>query len=330
MTIRAKIQLLLLKVEGTSGVDAVPSPTVDAVRTVGMPSVIVSDLEDGNRDDVESGVMGAVDRAASAGGFVRSEITIELAGAGAAYSALVVPPADPFLRAAGLGRTIVTTLGSESVTYTTLDAGFETVTAYMYADGQLVKAVGCVFTPKLTFEVNKRVFMSGTLTGKLATAPATAAVPTHSFPNVIPPIMSGGTYSIGSWTAADADPLRILKAEFDLGTQTSDLPGAGADDGIDGFTITDRRVSLTMDVRTPALATFNPHTMRRATGAALPLVAFNLGAPQYNNITVATGRWQLQAPTRGNRNLISTYSLAGRLQLGSAPTTGRELNLTFN
>lgn len=327
---REKIQLLLLKIESVSGVDATPSPTVDAFRTVGIPTVVVSDLEDGNRDDVESGVMGAVDRAAAAGAFVRFDVTIELLGAGAPYSASVVPTADPFLRAGGLGKTLVATGGSESITYTTLDAGFETATAYAYAAGQLVKAVGCVFTPKLTFEVNKRVYLSGTVTGKLAVPVAAAAVPTHSFVSVIPPVMSGGTHSIATWTSAAADPLRILKAEIDLGTQISDLPGAGADDGIDGWTITDRRASLSMDIRTPDLATFNPYTLRRATGSALPLVVIDLGAPQYNNIKVATGRWQVTSPTRGNRNLVSTYSLAGRLQLGAAPTTSRELNITFN
>src|SRR4051812_38389334 len=99
---REKVQLLLLKIEPTSGVDAVPSPTVDAIRTSGIPTITVDDLEDGNRDDMESGVMGSVDRAASAGGFVKFDATFEVSGAGAAYSSSVAPPIDPLLRAAGM------------------------------------------------------------------------------------------------------------------------------------------------------------------------------------------------------------------------------------
>jgi hypothetical protein len=307
----------------------VPSPTVDAVRTIGIPTISVKDLEDGNRDDVETGVMGTVDRAPSAGGYVEFDVTMEVTGAGAAYSASVVPPVDPFLRAGGLGRTLTATPGSETYLYTTLDANFETVTCYAYSAGQLIKAVGCVFKPKMTFEVNKRVFLSGTVTGKLAASPTAASVPTHSFPSVIPPIFSGGTQNIGAWTSADADPLRIVKVDLDFGTLMSDLPAAGAGDGLVGFTITDRKVTQSMDIGVPALATFDPYTLRRATGTALPTTAYGAGSVQYNTIVVSTGRWQLAPATRGNRNLISMYSLSGRLQIGAAPTTGRELNLLF-
>lgn len=326
---REKIQLLLLKVETTSGTDSVPSPTVNAIRTVGIPTVTVDDLEDGNRDDVESGEMISVERAPGAGAFVKFDVTVELHGPGAAYSVSVAPPCDPLLRAGGMGRTLVTTPGAESILYTTLDVNFETMTAYAYSAGQLIKALGCVFQPKLAFEVNKRIFLSGTVTGKLAATPTSVAVPTHSFSAVIPPIFSGGTQSIGAWTSADADPLRILKVDVDFGTVIADLPAAGAPDGLAGWTITDRRVSQAMDVSVPAIATFDAYTQRRATGAALPLTVYGAGAgTQYNTLSVQTGRWQLKAPGRGNRNLISTYSLTGKLQ-GAAPTTAREINLLF-
>src|SRR5437588_2503823 len=98
---RERVRLLLAKIETTSGVDAVPSPTTNAVRTVGMPLVRIGYLEPGLRDDVQTGVLISTARAAAAGRFGTVDVTMEVLGSGGAYSATAGPEVDVFLRVCG-------------------------------------------------------------------------------------------------------------------------------------------------------------------------------------------------------------------------------------
>src|SRR5690348_8885793 len=145
---REKIFGVLVKIETTPLTDAVPTGT-DAVRVVGIPTLRYGFFETGLRDDVVTGQLGAAERAIPAGRFGTIDLTLEVRGAGAAYSSSVVPEADALLRMSGCGKTLTTTTGAESILYTTLDSGNETGTVYCYSANKLFKLVGCVATLKL-------------------------------------------------------------------------------------------------------------------------------------------------------------------------------------
>jgi hypothetical protein len=68
---RERVRAILAKIETTSGTDSVPVAATDAVPTVGFPTIELAYLEQGERNDVQTGVLIATDRAAAAGRYAR-------------------------------------------------------------------------------------------------------------------------------------------------------------------------------------------------------------------------------------------------------------------
>lgn len=327
------VQLLLIKVETTSGVDAAPSASGDAVRTVGFPTVRMRFMEGGNRDDVQNGTMIATPRTGPAGRHMIVEATFEVAGsvaAGPYTTTTSKPEIDAVLRMMGFSRTVSTTGGSESILYTTLDQGMETATVWAYTAGKLRKAVGCVVTAaRLTAQTNGRGLLAVTIMGKESTDPAEVAFPAFSTATLKPPLFHSGAASIGTWTTATVgDPLNIRSAELDFGITAADRPSAGAADGLVGFLITNRRVRQTLVVETPALATFDAFALARSSGT-FPSSAWQIGTVQYNRLKVSTGPWAIEEPDPGATNSIMTQTLTGNLTKGGL-SSGREIELLFD
>lgn len=327
---REKVYGVLAKIESTSGTDAVPVAGTDGVRLANVPTLTFGYLEAGLRDDMQTGRLGAIERAIPAGRHASLDVVLELKGAGAAYSASVVPEADVLWRMAGMARTLDTTLSNEFVRYTTLDAGMETGTLYCYTANKLVKLVGCVASPKLVGEALKRGFVTFTVTGRVAEDPTEVALPAITLSTVAPPLFHTGATSIGAWTQASGSPLVLRRAELDFGTQISDRPSAGATDGLIGYLITDRRIRQNMVVETVPLATFDPFAMSKASGAGLPTTAYQFGTVQYNRAKVVTGRWALEAPGDGADRGLKTWPLQGNLVMGTEAITGRELYIRYD
>jgi hypothetical protein len=328
---REKVFGVLAKIETTSGTDAAPTAAANAVRVVGIPVIEYGYLEPGERDDVQTGTLLISDRASPAGRFGRIPITIEIAGAGAAYSASVAPQADVFLRGAGFGRTLVTTGGSESILYTTLDEGNETFTCWFYTGRKLIKMVGCVAQPtNISAEATKRGLMAFNVMGRIAVDPTEVALPALTLSGVIPPLCHSAAANIGGWlSSAGSDPLVLRSAVIAPTTATPERPSAGATDGHAGYAITDRTVEQTMVVEVPTLPSFDPFAQSKVTGPTLPTSAWQVGTTQYNRLKVQTGRWQLRPPRQVGLDGISGFELTGRLGAG-AVTSGRELNLLYD
>lgn len=328
---RYRVYGLTAKIEAVSGTDSVPTGA-NAIRTVGVPQLKLAYLEGGDRQDVQAGVLGAVDRAEPAGRYGELEVTLEVKGAGAAYAAGVRPECDVFLRMAGHSSTVDATGGAEKVTYYTLDEGMETATVYCYTGRKLVKLIGCVATLKMSAEANKRGMMTFGIVGRVASDPTESALPVLTPNGTIPPLMKGSAAAIGAWNTGSADPLVLRKVDVDMGVKTSARPSAGATDGHAGYVVTDRIVRQSMDVEVVPLATFDPFAMSKAVPANLPAAtSWQIGNNQYNRMKVVTGRWALEAPNGPNdSDGIATWGLTGLLVQGTAATSNREINITFD
>jgi hypothetical protein len=137
--------------------------------------------------------------------------------------------------------------------------------------------------------------------------------------------------TIGAYSsAAGSDPLILQKAELDFGNVVADRPSAGATDGHNGYVITDRKVTQTLTIEKPQLASQDAYALSKAIGAALPSTsAWQIGTTGNNRMKVQTGRWSLKKPAPGNAKGIVTQALTGTLGLGAA-TSGREINLFFD
>lgn len=327
---REKIFGVLAKIETVSGTDSVPVAGTDAVRQIGIPTLEYGYLETGERQDAETGVLGGVERAAPAGRHGRIDITLEIRGAGAPYSATVKPEADVFWQMAGMGVTTSFGAGTESYRYQSLDTGMPTATLYLYSANKLFRMVGCVAAPKLTGRATQRGFVTFTVTGKIIVDPAETALPALTINATLPPLFHSGATSIGSWTQASGNPLVVRSVDLDFGTVVSDRPSAGATDGLIGYAITDRRIRQTMLVEAVPLATFDPYAMSKAVGAALPTSAYQFGTVQYNRAKIVTGRWALLAPGHGSDRGLNTWNLQGDLVAGTEPLTSRELHILYD
>lgn len=321
---RERVYGLLVKIEATSGTDAVPDPAVNAVQTVGIPTFTPTYLEPGTRDDVQNGTLITTDRAPAAGRYVKFDVTLELRGGGTAGS---TPECDALLRMSGMS--VVTSAGV-SVLYTTIDSGMETGTCYAYTGGKLFKLVGCVATMKLSADAAKRGLLTFGVTGKLATDPTEVALPALTFTTVIPPLFHSATASIGSWLSTATDPLVIKSASIDLANTVADRPSAGATDGLISFSVTDRKTAQSMTIEVPQLATFDAYTMSKTVGTSMPVSAWQIGTVSGNRGKIATGKWSLVAPKPGADKSINTFGLDGTLGTGASGAATRELALLFD
>lgn len=329
---RPKVLAIAAKIETTSGVDSVPTLAANALGPVGVPALNLGYLETGVRDDVVTGVLGTVDRAAPAGRNISFDITLEVKGFGAAYSAVNRPEADVLLRVSGRSAAVVTTGGSESVTYLTLDDAMETATVYAWTANKLFKLLGCTARLKWAANVNQRGFFTFTVQGKLATDPATTAFSAPTLNLTSPPIFNGAAAQIGTWTSASGEPLIINRVGFDDNASVADRPSASASDGLIGWIIADRKPRLTMDVEQVSLATFDPYaaSKQNSSGAIDTKPQFQIGSAQYNRMKFFGGRWALEAPGHGDVNNLSGWNLAGNLVLNTEPTGLRESRLVFD
>lgn len=327
---RERIFGVAVKVETTPLTDVVPG-VADAVRCVGIPYLKWGYLEEGVRNDVVTGQLGSAERMAPAGRFGTIDLVLEARGAGAAYSASVVPECDALLRICGMGKTLTATGGSESILYTTLDSGAETATLYAWSMGKLFKLVGCVATMKYSSDAAKRGMFTFSVTGKMVSDPTETALPALTFNSTLPPLFHSVTATIGAYSSgAASDPLVLKNVGLDLGNTITERASAGAADGLAGYLVTDRRVTQEMLIETPLLTSFDPFAASKATGASNPLTTWQLGTAQYNRLKGQTGRWQLEKPDLGAQNAINTVHLSGALLIGAAPTSSREINLLFD
>jgi hypothetical protein len=321
---RERIYGVAVKIEATSGVDAVPDPAVDAVQTVGIPYLEMDYLEPGTRDDVQNGTLINADRTTAAGRFGKITITTEVKGGGTAGS---TPESDALLRMSGFSKT---TAAGVSVRYNTLDTGMETASLYCWSIGKLFKLVGAAATMKLSADASKRGLLTFEITGRLVADPTETALPTLAFSSVLPPLFHSAAAAIGAWTSADADPLVIKTAAIDTQATIVDRPSAGATDGLIGFTVSDRKTEQTMKIEVPALATFDPFTLSKSAGTLVPATNWQIGTVVGNRLKVLTGKWSLRAPKAGADRSVSIYDLAGSLGTGASGAATRELSLLFD
>lgn len=338
MSDRIKIFAVAAKLEATPGTDSTPTFALNAVRVVGVPELVPDFLEKGDRADAQHGGMGRVGRAAPSGRWASIDLVMEVAGAGAAYAANVLPPIDPFLMAAGLIRTVTTTLNSEKVEYSTLDdwAG-QTLTLYLHSANRLYRLVGCIAKPKLVLTVNQRALWQVTVVGRMATDPAANTLSGLTLPNVAIPTWKG-ELSIGAWAHTTAAPNKLLasKLELDFGT-TEEASVGGGSDGLDAFVVTDRALRASAEVEQVALTTFDPFAIAKqgqsGSGQTATAISAQISSSKYNRCSVLTGQWAIEHPKMTGAG-IAKWALAGDIVARSITAAGagngRELLVTFD
>ena len=168
--------VVLAKTEATSGTDAVPTITANAMLLFGNMNPYSLDTSIVSKDVVRDSLTASKDLI----GRQLSNLTLDtvLMTRGSSAGA---PFFDPLLKSCGFAVTTGASLGSSSWVYTPVSTGFSTSTIYTYLDGLLTKSLGCLGTFKLDMKAGQAPDLSFTMQGTYSN-PIDTALPAPTYP----------------------------------------------------------------------------------------------------------------------------------------------------
>lgn len=304
-----KRALLAAKIETTYGTDSSPAGT-DVVRVENLEV----NLAEGARLHERPALRGSLGQLKHVygGALVGMTFDVPVAGSGTAGTA---PEFGDLLRACGMGETVV---ASTSVAYAPVSDDIESCTIKFYEDGTLYTATGCVGNVSFNGEAGKYGVLSFSMMGHIA-GPTDSALISGTFSTVVPPVMTGATFTIDSYAGV------IAALTFDMQNQVVMPPSVNSADGYAAIRIASRDVIGTINPEMTLVATEDWIGNWRS-GKAMALATGTIGA-------TAGNRWALSMPavsyrevSRGDRDGIRTLELT----YGAAEDSGDdELTLTF-
>lgn len=278
-----RIEGLLVKEESTYGTDPTPTAADNGVRGVGrIWTALDSEYVFPNRrEDVVSNSLIKVAPGTPAGRVVSIDYTVQLMGAGAAYSSStpVRPECDPLIMACGMSRTHVDTGSSESVTYALADSGHSSCTIWAYAGKKLFKVVGCRGTWTWSPQAGGLGQISFQLQGMLSTAPTNSTVPSITYDSTVPPAAVGMSLALNpgsSWSPA------VSGLEISAGCQLQRMDDVNGADGLEGFFISAQAPIVSFQPRVVDLTDYSAYSL--AAAATAHTIDCTLGSTQYNRV----------------------------------------------
>jgi len=264
-----------MKPEGTYGVDVFAGTYVaaDVLPAFNItPTLALEEIE----NLATSGLMGRLTSiiGREQGGV---QFSLRLRGRGVAYAAGTRPESDLPLRGTGHSSTVVTTGGSESVTYAP-SATHESMTIYIHQkNGPSIQLVGCFgtveFPPTPAGQpMEARFSFQGLLdaVADITHTPGTLAQ-TPQFPT-----LKSAAFQIDTANYAP----RIAAVGFNVGNVLGPLPAINSAGGLAGFFIADRNPRLSIDPEADLVA--NYAWFSKWLSQNLADVTYQLGTAQYN------------------------------------------------
>lgn len=277
--------VLLAKIETTSGTDASPTGTANAML-ISKPRLTPLQANNIDRDLVRPYLGGSEQLVGTR--YMQCEFTVELVGSGTAGTA---PPIGPLLRACALAETII---AGTRVDYTPISTGFESVTIYWYDDGVLHKGLGCRGNIRFSAMAGQRPEAMVTLQGLFAT-PSAATPGSTSFASFITPLavtdantgdltLGGTVAATGAPAIAGGTPYPSMGLELDMGNSVQFTPLLGGE---------------TVDITQRALQGRTQLDLTAAQEVTLYGVVLNatLQAMSLQHGTAAGAKWILHQPS---------------------------------
>lgn len=338
---RRKIFAAAIRIETTSGTDIVPSVAIatDVIRLVNTPTMTPAFLEPGTSSDPQHGGLGRIQKGYPKGEWGSVELVVEARGKNTQYTAVTdFVEADALLRAAGFAKAfaVIGAGPGGEITYTTLDAGMETASLYLYnTAGKLIKLVGCVVKgPKITMVPGQPALMSFTAVGRI-TSVTEAAPGTVAFNTVVAPVWADTSVTIGAFSTAAGSPDQLVPRRLEIDVQNTEAvrPWAGAG-ALVGHAIVDRQVRATMEIEAVPLATFNPYAIARESSVSgTPTsITTRVAGGTGNEVEFKTGQWMLEPPAESDLSGLTGYTLTGDVMarsIGSGSGAGREVAVVY-
>lgn len=286
---------LLVKAEVTYATDPTPTAGANGVRIMGnaWEAITVDNAFPNRREDDLTGTLRHRAAATPKGAMATLDFGVRIKGFGGAYSASNKPEGHgALLPACGLGETIVTTGGSESITLTPADSSFASVTCWAYGGGKLFKVVGCRGTYTLNFLPGQLPFIRYRMQGMILSAAEPTQTSLASITYVSTPEEPAAVslaLSHGAWTPAN---IGSFVFEGGVGIEMSDDVQAAT--GIEGFDVVDHNPKSVTEGYEETLS--NLAAYDDAEPATARTLVLTLGSTQYNRFKITGGTGYLQKP----------------------------------
>jgi len=312
---------MIMKVEGTKGVDSVPTPGANAILIKDLKVNPVSEKVVRNMNNPSfSDFPGQI-------GAVWSEATFktELKGSGTANAGGVgdIPEIDPILRALGFARTDTAETsggaGDGFIDYEPASTGLETASAYFYKDGTQHKMLYCLVN---SFRLNTS---AGNL-GEIDMSVIGLYVPPTDVPtpggfvydSTQPPLFKNANLAIDGYSP------EFDKLSIDMGVVVATRKDANSAEAVKGFDITDRSVRGSIDPVQTLQAT-HPFYANWRSSKEMAFTA-QIGETAGNIILITAPKVQYDEVNDGDREGIATYDIPLKFSRNSGDD---EIKLTF-
>jgi len=324
--------------EATYGTAPAIDPATNGIRLYQPAGVKVGYSYEGKRQGKSPGTYAQVPRVGAEGRMADLEWKCEAAGAGEAYSATKLPLAHLALLACGMKAVIVTTVGSETVTYTPGDdADFVSLASESYEDGQLFAVQGILGDSlEISATLGQIALFDAKLKGIMAATPTDAAIPgTFAYNATIGPKATQMALQFGTGTPFAPTRVDKFSLKSKLGLTERYYDNANGRHG--GFFFGEQRQwSLEVDIEAPPLKAATPYYDATSLGAWLlhelgdqfP-IALTIGSAQYKQFSIAGATAQMAAPARDKKGAVACIKLSLDL-MPSSETTNDEVSIVYN
>jgi hypothetical protein len=314
--ILTRTRFILAELEGTYGVDPVPTGAMNAILTKTSLAITPMETSQVKRDLITPylGDIGAL----LADTYVKLECEIELSGSGVAGTA---PGMDPLLQACGMAATIV---AGNSVAYAPVSSNFSSATLYFYGitdanTAVLHKITGARGDFELNLATKSVPSIKFTMMG-LYNAPTKVAAPTGmSFTKFAKPVIPNSQNTTGlSVFGYAAAALEKFQLKCGNKTEFKNLIGDQY------ILLSDRQSSGQVDFEavTPDVNDF----FGAAKTSAISPITFIHGNTAGNKVAVSVPAAQLLNPAYSDSNGVQLF----QAPFIATPTTGNdEFTLTF-
>ena len=228
--------------------------------------------------------------------------SVEIKGAGAAYSASVKPALSPYLRACGFAETITTTVGLEKASYQPASTGLPSLTMACYEDGMIKKLIGCRGKVKFSAQSGGIVKADFEFMGvRDSVIDGSLLAPTYE--STIPPVLLNTPVTLDSYTP------KIQGFGIDVNNPISVMEDITKAQGLYAAVITGtREVTGTLDPEMALVAAYDFHG-KRDSKSAIALTIGKIGNVQYNRFKFTAPKMTINAVNDGERNGVAVAEL---------------------
>lgn len=225
-------------------------------------------------------VMATLSKLASLTGSQLARLTfgVEIKGAGATYSATVLPALGKYLKACGFSETVDVTLGAEKVTYKPASSGVPSVTIGCYEDGVIKRLTGARGNVAIAGKLGEPIFANFDFLG-VWDGVTDGAMIAPTYEGTIPSVLLSGLFTVGGYAAIisgiDVDMANVLTPREDINKAT----------GYISTLITDRRPTGKLDPEMIPIAAHDWYG-RWKSGVTGALNIGAIGAVAYNKVQI--------------------------------------------